>query len=178
LAQITKALAAEHHLVTSLIPATVLKSIDQGELLDRLVYARELSASARSAPDAVLRRGYSLLAQAVLKARPRAAVAQESAALIAKAAGAPLTTQAAELRVKAARLLEEHPPAPRRADSEEIVRLRKGAVETLQVVYDAAGTPVGVCSPDAITPVAASFPVAKASAGKAPRRAAGSPGRR
>lgn len=146
MAQITKAVAAEHRLEVSLIPEHVLKSIDQAELFDRLAYSGELTAKAKASPDAVLRRGYGRLARAVLQARPRAEVARESAALIAKAAGAPLDHQSAALRRKAELLLEEHPPAPRRDEAVPVAKAM-AASPGRRLVYDASGCVLGLVDP-------------------------------
>jgi hypothetical protein len=95
----------------------VLKQVDQTELLDRVIYAEELGQRSRNATDPTLRQGYASLAQAVLRAKPRAQVARQSAELIARAAALPRTGQAEELRRKAQELLEEHPPAPLRPEA-------------------------------------------------------------
>jgi hypothetical protein len=176
LAQITKAIATGHRLEASLIPPNVLKSIDQSELFDRLAYARELTAKARTSRDPVLGRGYGKLARAVLQARPRAEVARQSADLIAKASARPLGAQAAALRRQAEQLLEEHPAAPRREESAPVMKAL-AEDDDLIPVFNAAGQLLGVCARSAFKPTSApAVPVGKARrpapvAGRSLRRA-------
>lgn len=176
LAQITKGIRAAHGFVPDLIPRDVLAAISQDELYDRLVHAGSLVRKSQTASDPVLRKGYASIAQATLCARPRADVARESAALIVKAAGAPLSAQAAALRRQAQELLEQHPPAPRREDSAAVAVVKKGGGDSVTVVYDAAGNAVGVCDPGDIQPVGSLADITKARVGKA-RRPAQTPGR-
>jgi hypothetical protein len=159
-AQITKSIQAQHGLVANLVPEGVLKQIDQTELLDRVIYAEELGQRSRNATDPTLRNGYASLAQAVLRANPRAQVARQSAELMARAATLSHTSQADEFRRKAQELLEEHPPAPRRAESSEAaqaMRIAKeqGGEDDLTLIYTADGQPCGVVSASKITPVTA-----------------------
>lgn len=138
-------------LLVSQVPEQVRKSISTGELNDRLVEAARLSVQARDpALSAELRKAASLRAQAVLRAQPRAATRAQHSALVAKAAVVP-PAQAAALRRKADRLIEEeHPVAPDRA-----VRKAKAAADEKPVpVFDAAGNLIGIVDPADITPVA------------------------
>lgn len=141
MAEITKAIAANHRLVADLVPVDIRKAIGQDELLDRIVHAEELSARSRAASDVTLRKGYASLARAVLRAQPRALTERRSAELVAKAAGLGGTRQADALRRQAQELLELHPPAPRRADA---VAVAKAAKPEQVAIYDQAGNLVGL----------------------------------
>ena len=185
MAKITKQLRQAHGLAADLIPAEVLKSIDDGELWDRLVHVAELTKRARNATDPTLRRGYSAVAKATLTARPRAEVARQHAELVAKAAGCQNGAQADAIRRQAERLLEEHPPSPRRGESVAVAKAKANAGDSdgdsLLVCFDENGRPFGVCHPDALRPVSRPADLAKvAKAGKAPRPATAprQPGRR
>jgi hypothetical protein len=174
MAVITKSIAAEHRLVANLIPVDVLKMLDQSELLDRLVYAQELTQRSRSASDITVRKGYAKLAQAMLRAQPRSQTERQSATLIAKAAAAP-NSQADALRRKAQELLEQHPPAPRRGESAAVMKAKAaGGGDDLFVCFDQAGNVIGVCQRSDIQPVSTGTPsadVAKAArSGKATQR--------
>jgi hypothetical protein len=150
LAQITKAIAAEHRLVANLIPSVVLKSIDQTELLDRLTHARELTRKSQTAIDPVARRGYARLAQAMLTARPRAEIQHEYAERVAKAAGLPPgSRQADAIRREAMDWLDANPVAPRREDSTAVRKAKAAAADdedSLTVCYGPDGAPT-VCVP-------------------------------
>lgn len=160
MAQITKSIAETYQLAAWLVPAEIAKAISQDELVDRLAEAKRLGE--RAADPSVpgdLRTAYKMRAQAVLKARPRDAVAREHAALIAKAAQLP-NAQADAVREHARRLIEEdQPPAPR-------LGVRKAKGDDQVPVFDQAGNLVGVCDPDDITPLGSA-------GGKAPRPAVG-----
>ncbi len=111
MAQITKSIRAAHGLTAGLIPADILKSIGQGELLDRIVAAKSLVRKSQAASDPTLRKGYAALARATLTAQPRAKTERQAAEFIAKAAGCPNTRQADALRRQAQELYERHPVA-------------------------------------------------------------------
>lgn len=171
MAQITKALQQHHRLVADLVPVDILKQIDQGELLDRVTYAEELSRKARSAVDGTLRSGYSKLAQSVLRAQPRAETERQGAALIAKAAGLPpASRQGDAIRRQAQELYERHPVAPRREDGQGVTVAKAKAPAAQTVVYNAKGEVVGVVDPADVQPVAdpadPSADIAKARLGK------------
>jgi hypothetical protein len=176
-------------LLLSLVPEAVRKG-SPDELADRMAHAAELTRLSRAEPNAQVRKGYELTAQAVLRARPRAVVAQERATLIAKARQlGPSSPEADRLTHQAEQLLDDEPPAPRRAQPETITKALGNIPPGLQVavfdsrgrfaggvypsqiarqvakadagkvtltpVYDQEGCLVGVCDPDAITPVLA-----------------------
>jgi hypothetical protein len=168
MAVITKSIEQHHRLVANLVPVDILKQIDQGELLDRVTYAEELSRKAQSAADVTLRRGYAKLAQAVLRAQPRALTERQGATLIAKAAGVPNTSQADAIRRQEQELRERHPVAPRREDAAAVVKAKADDAQMV-VCYDAAGNAFGVCDAADIQAVGTAADVAKARLGKARR---------
>ena len=149
MAQITKSIAETHRLAAMLVPADILKSISQDELVDRIAEADRLGK--RAADPSVpgdLRAAYKMRAQAVLTARPRDAVAREHLALIAKAAQLP-GAHADAVRERARRLIEEEqPPAPRLA-----VRKAKADIAEMIPVFDQSGQLIGIADPGDITPV-------------------------
>jgi Cobalamin synthesis G C-terminus len=168
-AQINKAIRAGHGFNADLIPADILKSIDQAELLDRLVHVTELVRKSRAAGDPVLRKGYSTLAKAVLTAQPRARTEAQVADRIAKAAGLGHTGQADALRREAQDLLERHPTAPRRADAAAVAKAKADEPDMV-AVFDAGGNLIGIC------PRAKLQPVTGADAPKPPSSAADAAG--
>jgi hypothetical protein len=149
MAQITRDLEHQYRLVTHLIPDEVRKSIDQVELLDRLVHANTLVRKSQDAADPVLRKSYGELAQAVLRAQPRAVTDQQVAERIAKAATTRDQRQADALRAQADRIRERHPTAPRRDEIAKVAKAKAGQLPC----YDAAGDLIGFCPPEALTPV-------------------------
>ena len=169
MAQITVAIRKAHRLVADLVPDDVMKQIPQEELLDRILHAEDLGARSRAAADPTLRKGYSSLARAVLRAQPRAVTERQANDLIAKAAGVGNTRQADALRAEAQRLQELHPPAPRRGESVAVAKAQAGD-DALMICYDEAGVPFGVCKPDAVQPVTSPAGIAKA--GKVQRQQA------
>ncbi len=186
MATITKRIRDQHGFNADIVPPDVLAKIDQAELLDRLVHAGDLIRKSSTTGDRTLRRGYADLARAVLAAQPRAAVRQRVSDLVAKAEAMPGGAQADALRRQARDFQEQNPAAPQRDASVAIAKAVVAADakakasgldddEPLQILYDAAGRPFGVCPVSAIQPVTTD---AVAKAGKAPRRPASAPGRR
>jgi hypothetical protein len=174
---VTKAISARHGMAAELVPADIRAKIPQAELLDRLEAARELVAKSQTASDATLRRGYSQLARAILGAQPRAVTERQHRELLAKAAGTS-PALAETIRRQAAELLERHPVAPRRADSE---RVAKAAAETpggYVAVYDAAGQLVGLVDPAKIQPVSQPKPPGDDTSGQDPASSAVAKARR
>ncbi len=155
MAKITKAVQQAHRFTAALIPADVMKAISQAELLDRLEHAELLSRKARNASDRVLGRGYSAVAKAALTAQPRAVTERQVAELTVRAAATPNSSQADAIRRQAQRLLEEHPPAPRRADSVAVAKAKAAAGDgdDLMVCYDQNGTAYGVIKRSDLQPV-------------------------
>jgi hypothetical protein len=96
-----------------LIPAHILKSIPQDELLDRLSYADDLITRPC---DPQLKEGYALLRKAVLTAQPRETTERAVTELHVLAGRTRDARRAGEMRDAAARLMEQNPIAPRRAD--------------------------------------------------------------
>jgi hypothetical protein len=181
MAVITQGIAeSKHHLAARLIPADVLASLPQAELHDRVQHAEALARRAQAATDPVLRRGYAAVAKAVLAARPRAEVEREAAQLRVRAAAMPHSQRAAELRARAERLIEDNPPAPRRAETAAVAIAKAKAGDARMVaVFNQAGELIGVCDPAEIQPVAGSSggPVPVGKARPRPVTARRSPGR-
>jgi hypothetical protein len=173
-------------LFLSRIPAEVRKCISGDEAADRAVEAMRLSSlAADPGLSAETRQGYRDSAQAVLAARPRDVVAKEARALIAKAdaivgGGAP----AELLRLRAERLVGEHPIAPRRSAEAglegirqghraRVAKAKKAEKDPPVPVFDADGNLIGVCDADDIMPVAGAGKKADAAAAPAPAQPAG-----
>jgi hypothetical protein len=155
------------------IPASVLKSIPQAELLCRLADANELGARAARTRDPVLAEAYTLRARAVLAARPRDEVAKEIARRYQQAGRTQDPAKAEALRSSAMRLIEENPPARTR---EEVAKAKKADPEW-HAVFDGDGTLIGVCDAADIQPLTDLKPPASGSEGTppSPDAAAGTP---
>ena len=147
---------AEHmaRLLLASIPDDIRKSLSQAELNDRLVYAAPLAARVAD-PALSPRRRMDAKAEAlqVMKAAPRAITEQLVAEKVAKAALLGDSPQADALRRQARQILDENPPAPRRAAT---VRKAKAVPEDELpvVVFDGDGNCIGIVDPDDIQPVA------------------------
>lgn len=181
MAQITKSIRMAHGFAADLVPAEVLKSIDQSELYDRLIYAGQLVRKSQAATDVTIRRGYAKLAQQVMLAQPRSETERQVGVLVAKAAGAGNTRQADVIRAEAQRLQELHPAAPRRSESVAVTKAKaESEIANMILVYDSAGNAVGVISPENVTKIGqpGASEVEKARAGKGRRRPGSPAGRR
>jgi hypothetical protein len=102
-------------LASGSIPDTILKQIDDQEVLDRLAYAGELIQKANGA-SGTARRDLIQRARAVMQAQPRALTEREVKAAVAKSATLGNGLQADAARRRANELLEQNSPAPRRWD--------------------------------------------------------------
>jgi hypothetical protein len=149
MATITCGIRTAHRSNVDLIPARILKAIDQDELLDRLSHARDLTTRTR---DPQLRGSYALLAKAMLAAQPRGTTEKEAAQRHALARRTQDPRRAAALRSEAARILERNPTAPRRAD---VAKARAANVREpgLLGVWTAKGALVGVIDRSDVHPV-------------------------
>jgi hypothetical protein len=148
-----------------LIPDTILKQIDDEEVLDRLAEYGKRTRDANGASGAARAR---LLqeARAVMQAQPRAATEREVRETVAKASALGNGHQADALRRRANELLVQHPPAPRLqpASAPRPAAVAKagnaGKRAPLRLVYDRAGR---MC---AVDPSRISRQIAKAAGGK------------
>jgi hypothetical protein len=146
---------ADHHyaeLWLSLVPHEVRKSITAAELNDRIIEAGRLS---KKASDLTLRKEdreeARARAQQVMRAAPRSETERLVAAKVVKAAQLGNSPQADMLRRQAQDLLDQNPPAPRR---DAAVRKAEADKEEMLVpVFDEAGTLIGICDAEDITPL-------------------------
>jgi hypothetical protein len=150
-------------LASGLIPDTVLKQIDDQEVLDRLARAGKLNQEA-DATSGTARRDLLQQARAVMQAQPRAVTEREVQAAVAKASGLGNGHQADALRRRANELLEQHPPAPRRqaaraARPVPVAKAGRARKPPVRLVYDRAGR---MCCVD---PARISQQIAKAASG-------------
>jgi hypothetical protein len=141
-AAITAQIRKAHGTTPDEIPVSILKSLPQDELLDRLAHADDLAARAARTRDPVLAEGYGLVAKAVLAAQPRDAVVKEIARRYLQARRTRDPRQAAALRESACKLMEHNPPAPKRA---EVAKARARTVRKSGrvKVYTADGDLIG-----------------------------------
>lgn len=151
MARITKAEQAIIPNVQLMMPETLLKSLDQDEVSDRVHHARELMAKAAAAEDPTIKRAWSQRAGAVLRApKPRDQIEKQVADLRTKAKLSWSPVSAAHLRDEAERILAANPIAPRRQQQLRAA-LQKAAAEGQVAVYDADGNLVGTCDPEKVT---------------------------
>lgn len=176
MARITKSEQALIPNIQVLMPETLVKSLDQDEVSDRVHYARELMTKAAAATDPTLKQSWSKLAGAVLRAPKRRTEIEkqvEDLRIKAKLSWSPVS--AAQLRDEADRVLAANPTAPRRQEGLRKA-LRKAAVEGMTAVYDADGNLVGVCDPAKITGLIQSLkPAAKGDPAPAGQTELGTP---
>ncbi|GAA2034614.1 hypothetical protein GCM10009839_38930 [Catenulispora yoronensis] len=151
MARITKGEQALIPNVGLMMSDSLIKSLTQDELSDRVHYASTLMAKARITDDPTLRRSYSNLASAVLRApESRDETERHAGDLLTKARLTFSPVDAARLRDQAQKLLDDNPVAPRRQDRLRKA-LRKAAADGQVAVYDKDGNLVGVCDPGKIT---------------------------
>jgi hypothetical protein len=164
-------------LASGSIPDTILKQIDDQEVLDRLAESGRCVQEANGTSGAARARLLQQ-ARAVMQAPPRVVTEREVREIVAKAAAIGNGLQADALRRRATELLERHPPAPRRAVTpvQTASRANAGAAAILKAatatparirqqirkadgdgkpeqvaVFDSKGDLVGVCDADDIT---------------------------
>jgi hypothetical protein len=171
MAQVTPEIRRAYGLTAELVPTDILAKIPQSELVDRLEYAQSLVKKQASA-DPRERRELAERARAMLRAQPRNVTEQAVAATITK--GSAISDGASTGAVQAARrLLEEHPPAPRRKAARPVAKSIGGAAKDdkapLLAVYDRLGNITGVIDPAALIRVS-DDPAAVAKALKTERR--------
>jgi hypothetical protein len=153
--QLSPELQRRYGLMLGNIPAAVRKAIDSEELADRLVMADDLIRKSQAARTPAEGRALGEKAQRVLSAQPRAATERDVVAKMTKAAGMP-PGMAGDLRQQARQLLEDHPPAVRRAGSKPTAVAKAAAQASAKpadgvpviVLYDAVGNAAYAIDPD------------------------------